>query len=121
VREDYHRIVYAETLEAAQKARAAFLLKWKRQCPGAAASLEEAGEELLTFFQFPASQWVSLRTTNAIERTQLEFRRRVKTQAALPNEGAVLRVFFGLWISGQMKMHRIRGYGDIQGTEKAAA
>ena len=30
VREDYHRIVYAETLEAAQKARAAFLLKWKR-------------------------------------------------------------------------------------------
>jgi len=121
VREDYHRIVYAETLEAAQKARAAFLLKWKKQCPGAAASLEEAGEELLTFFQFPASQWVSLRTTNAIERMQLEFRRRVKTQAALPNEGAVLRVFFGLWVSGQMKLRRIRGYRDIRGTEKEAA
>jgi transposase-like protein len=119
--EDYHPIVYAETLEAAQKARAAFLLKWKRQCPGAAASLEEAGEELLTFFQFPASQWVSLRTTNAIERMQLEFRRRVKTQAALPNEGAVLRVFFGLWVSGQMKLRRIRGYRDILGTEKEAA
>ena len=28
VREDYHRIVYAETLAAAQKAREAFLLKW---------------------------------------------------------------------------------------------
>jgi hypothetical protein len=38
----------------------------------------------------------------------------VKTQAALPNEGAVLRVFFGLWISGQMKLH-------IRGKEKAAA
>jgi transposase-like protein len=86
-----------------------------------AASLEEAGEELLTFFQFPASQWVSLRTTNAIERMQLEFRRRVKTQAALPNEGAVLRVFFGLWVSGQMKLRRIRGYRDIRGTEKEAA
>src|SRR5215470_3493642 len=97
------------------------LAKWKRQCPGAAASLEEAGEELLTFFQFPASQWVSLRTTNAIERMQLEFRRRVKTQAALPNEGAVLRVFFGLWVSGQMKLRRIRGYRDIRGTEKEAA
>lgn len=120
VREDYHRIVYAETLEAAQKARTAFLLKWKRQCPGAAASLEEAGEELLTFFQFPESQWLSLRTTNAIERMQLEFRRRVKTQAALPSEGAVLRVFFGLWVSGQMKLRRIRGYRDIGGTEKAA-
>jgi putative transposase len=121
VREEYHRIVYAETLEAARKAREAFLLKWKKQCPGVAASLEEAGENLLTFYRFPESQWRSLRTTNAIERMQLEFRRRVKTQAALPNEGAVLRVFFGLWISGQMKLHRINGYRDIGGKEKAAA
>ena len=110
VRKDYHRIVYAETLDTAQKAREAFLGKWKKLCPGVAASLEEAGENLLMFYQFPESQWRSLRTTNAIERMQLEFRRRVKTQAALPNEGAVLRVFFGLWISGQMKLHRINGY-----------
>jgi transposase-like protein len=121
VREEYHGIVYAETLEVARKAREAFLLKWKKQCPGVAASLEEAGENLLTLYRFPESQWRSLRTTNAIERMQLEFRRRVKTQAALPNEGAVLRVFFGLWISGQMKLHRINGYRDIRGKEKAAA
>jgi len=121
VREDYHRMVYAASLEVAQGARQAFLGKWKKLCPGVAASLEEAGENLLTFFRFPESQWRSLRTTNAIERMQLEFRRRVKTQAALPNEGAVLRVFFGLWISGQMKLHRINGYRDIGGTEKAAA
>ncbi|MGH9792864.1 MAG: IS256 family transposase [Candidatus Acidiferrales bacterium] len=121
VREEYHRVVYAETLAAAQKAREGFLLKWKKQCPGVAASLEEAGENLLTFYRFPESQWLSLRTTNAIERMQLEFRRRVKTQAALPNEGAVLRVFFGLWVSGQMKLRRIKGYRDIAGKEKAAA
>lgn len=42
----------------------------------------------------------------------------MKTQAALPNEGAVLRVFFGLWISGQMKLHRINGYRDIGGKRK---
>jgi hypothetical protein len=42
-------------------------------------------------------------------------------QAALPNEGAVLRVFFGLWVSGQMKLRRIKGYRDIGGKEKAAA
>lgn len=121
VREDDHRIVYAETLLAAQNAREAFLGKWKKLCPGVAASLEEAGEELLTFFQFPESQWLSLRTTNAIERMPREFRRRVKTQAALPTEGAVLRVFFGLWVSGQMKLRRIKGYRDIGGKEKVAA
>ncbi len=121
VREDYHRIVYAPHLEAAQKAREAFLTNWRKLCPGVAASLEEAGEELLTFYQFPESQWLSLRTTNSIERMQQEFRRRVKTQAALPSEGAVLRVFFGLWVSGQMKLRRIRGYRDMPGVEKAAA
>lgn len=121
VREDYHRIVYAADLEAAQKAREAFLGKWRKPCPGVAASLEEAGENLLTFYRFPPSQWLSLRTSNAIERMQLEFRRRVKTQAALPNEGSVLRVFFGLWVSGQMKLRRIKGYRDIGEKEKAAA
>ncbi|HVB35253.1 MAG TPA: IS256 family transposase [Patescibacteria group bacterium] len=121
VREDYHRIVYAPSREAAVKAREAFLLKWRKLCPGVAASLEEAGENLLTFFEFPESQWLSLRTTNAIERMQQEFRRRVKTQAALPTEGAVLRVFFGLWISGQIKPRRIKGYRNIGGEEKVSA
>jgi transposase-like protein len=121
VREDYHRVVYAANHEAAQKAREQFLGKWRKLCPAVAASLEEAGEELLTFFQFPESQWLSLRTTNIIERLQQEFRRRVKTQAALPSEGAVLRVFFGLWVSGQMKLRRIKGYRDLGGKEKAAA
>jgi transposase-like protein len=121
VREDYHRIVYAPDRATAESERQRFLVKWKKLCPGVAGSLEEAGEELPTFQQFPESQWLSLRTTNAIERMPLEFRRRVKTQAALPNEGAVLRVFFGLWISGQMKLRRIKGYRDIGGTEKAAA
>jgi putative transposase len=121
VREDYHRIVYAANREAAEEAREAFLGKWKKLCPGVATSLEEAGEELLTFFGFPESQHLSLRTTNAIERMQLEFRRRVKTQAALPSEDAVLRLFFGLWVSGQIKLRRIRGYRDIGGQQEEAA
>jgi hypothetical protein len=50
---------------------------------------------------------------------QQEFRRR--TQAALPSEEAVLRVFFGLWVSGQIKLRRIRGYRDIGGKEEAVA
>jgi putative transposase len=69
------------------------------------------------------SLWIDQRksrTSNAIERMQLEFRRRVKTQAALPNEGSVLRVFFGLWVSGQMKLRRIKGYRDIGGKEQIA-
>jgi transposase-like protein len=39
-----------------------------------AASLEEAGEELLTFYSFPPSPRLALRTTSAIERLQFESR-----------------------------------------------
>src|SRR2546428_2071101 len=115
VPEDYHRMIYAAALGVAQGARQAFLGKWKKLCPGVAASLEEAGENLLTFYRFPESQWRSLRTPNAIQRMQLEVRRRVKTQAGLPNEGAVPPVFFGLWISGQMKLHPLHGSSRTRG------
>src|ERR1700726_2872074 len=65
VREDYHRIVYAETREAAQQAHAAFLLKWKKLCPTVAASLEEAGEQLLTTSSRRASTCRCARRTSS--------------------------------------------------------
>ncbi len=86
-----------------------------------AASLEEAGEELLTFYRFSASQHKSLRTTNAIERFQEEFRRRIKTQASLPSEKAVLEVFLGLFASGQVNMRRIEGWFDLADLPTVAA
>ncbi|MGH9814421.1 MAG: transposase, partial [Candidatus Acidiferrales bacterium] len=119
LREDYHRIVYAEDRAAARRARDAFLRKWSQRCPAVATSLHEAGEELLTFFGFPASQWLSLRTTNAVERLQLEFRRRVKTQGALPSETAALRLLFGLVASGQIRLRRIKGFRDLEEKREA--
>jgi transposase-like protein len=76
-------------------------------------SLDEAGDELLTFYRFPKSQWKVLRTTNVIERLNGEFRRRVKTQASLPTEDSALVLLFSLLASGQVKLRRIDGWQDI--------
>jgi transposase-like protein len=54
-----------------------------------------------------------LRTTNLIERLPLEFRRRIKTQASLPDEGTVLRLFYALYQSGQIHMRRVDGWQQI--------
>jgi putative transposase len=121
VHEDYNRIVYAPNRAAAERARESFLAKWRKPCPSVAASLQEAGEELLTFYRFPASQHKSLRTTNGVERLQEEFRRRVKTQASLPSEKAALLIFFGLFASGQVKMRRIEGWRDLAQAAAVAA
>lgn len=114
VKSDYHRIVYAESLEQATKAYREFISKWKKLAAKVVVSLEEAGEELLTFYRFPKSQWKSLRTTNAIERLNGEFRRRVKTQSSLPDASAAERLLFGLIISGQIQMRRIDGWRDLK-------
>jgi len=111
-RTDSHAIVSAETLNAARHAYRAFLSTWRARAPKVAESLEEAGEDLLTCSRFPRSQGKSLRTTNAIERVNGEFRRRVKTQGALPTAQVAELLLCGLILSGQIRMRRIDGWRD---------
>ncbi len=111
--EDYRRMIYALSREAVEHARVGFVRKWKLRCKAVSASFEEAGDELFTFTAFPLSQWKALRTTNALERINEEFRRRTKTQASLPSEEAVLLLLFGLLRSGQVALRRLVGWQDL--------
>ncbi|HWO90347.1 MAG TPA: transposase [Methylomirabilota bacterium] len=113
IRDDFHRIVYAATADAARAAYTAFERTWAKRCPGVVTSLREGGDELLTFFRFPKAQWKTLRTANVIERLHEEFRRRVKTQGSLPSEDAALVLLFSLVASGQIKLRRIDGWRKI--------
>ena len=110
--EDYRRMIYAESRAAAEQARSGSCANGG--CTARPTlSFEEAGDELFTFTAFPVSQWKALRTTNALERINEEFRRRTKTQASLPNEEAVLLLLFGLLRSGQVKLRRLVGWHDL--------
>lgn len=121
LRQDYREIVYAEHERGARRAWLRFTSKWKRLCPAVVESLEEAGEELLTFYRFPESQWKSLRTTNIVERVIEEFRRRVKTQAVLPSQDSALLLLYGLVASGQLRFRKLDGYQDLDRVGTAAA
>jgi putative transposase len=88
--EDDRDMIYADTAAEIEKRRKAFLRKWRLKCRAVADSLEEAGERLSTFTRLDPSQWKSARTTNAIERLNGEFRRRIKTQTVLPCADAAL-------------------------------
>lgn len=118
--EDYRRMIYAETRTTVDQARARFLKKWRMRCPAVIECLEEAGEDLFTFLRFPKLQWKALRTTNALERINEEFRRRTKTQARLPSQDAVLLLLFGLMRSGQIRLRRLDGWQDMPAVKEAA-
>jgi putative transposase len=113
LREDFHRIVYAASGDAGRTAYSAFERKWAKRCPGVVRSLQDGGQELLTFVAFPKGQWKTLRTTNVIERLNEEFRRRVKTQGSLPTEDAAVTLLFSLVASGQIQLRRIDGWRKI--------
>jgi len=114
IKADYHSIVYAESEAKARAAWRRFEKKWEKVCPSAVRSLNEGGDELLTFYRWPSSMWKSLRTTNCIERMNGEFRRRVKTQGSLPNSEAGLKLLFGLFACGLISMQRVHGHRDLQ-------
>jgi putative transposase len=117
--EDYRRMIYADSRALVDQARARFVRKWRLRCPGVVECLEEAGDDLFTYLRFPKSQWKALRTTNALERINEEFRRRTKTQASLPGQDAVLLLLFGLLRSGQVKLRKIDGWHEMTQTKAA--
>ena len=83
------------------------------QPPAVVRSLEEAGNQLLTFYEFPRAMWKSIRTTNALENLNREFRRRTKTQASFSCEESAVALLFGLIASGQIQLRRVDGYQGL--------
>jgi transposase-like protein len=114
MKRDYDRIIHAKDGLAARGAYEEFRRKWSTLCPATARSLEEAGMELLTFYEFPRSLWKSLRTTNALENLNREFRRRTKTQGSFGTEDAALTLLYGLVAFGQIAMRRIDGHRELK-------
>ena len=106
-------MIYAKTAKEVDAKRKAFLRKWRLKCRAVADSLEEAGDRLFTFTRLDPSQWKSARTTNAIERLNEEFRRRIKTQCMLPCAETACMLFWALLASGQITLRKVDGWQSL--------
>ncbi|MBS0311924.1 MAG: IS256 family transposase [Proteobacteria bacterium] len=111
---DYTDMIYAKTAAEVRDKRKAFLRKWKLKCRAVADSLEEAGDRLFTFLRYPEAQWRSIRTSNAIERLNEEFRRRIKTQCVMPSGQTVCMLFWALLASGQITLRKVDGWQTLR-------
>jgi len=88
VADDLRSIFYASTKEKAVGFFSQFKERWEKGLPSAVKCLENSLDACLTFFSaksgsdyvgnFPEEEWISLRTTNIIERLNKEFKRRTK-------------------------------------------
>jgi len=103
VADDIRSIFYASCRKKALEYFAIFQNKWQETFPSATNCLERSIDSCLTFFSFPEEEWISLRTTNIIERLNKEFRRRTRPMEILAGEAACYRIL--AFISLKMEMH----------------
>jgi len=81
-------IFYAPNRKKAIENYKAFVNEYRETIPSAVDCLSRSIKSCLTFFSFPEHEWVSLRTTNAIERVNKEFKRRTKPMEILAGENS---------------------------------
>ena len=105
VADDLRSIFYASSKKKAMEFFGLFKEKWEKELPSAVKCLENSIDACLTFFICPEEEWISLRTTNIIERLNKEFKRRTKPMEIVAGESACYMLL--AFISLKMEMHWI--------------
>ena len=103
VADDIRSIFYASSREKALEFSTRFTEHWQKDVPSAVKCLHNSLDSCLTFFDFPEEEWISLRTTNVIERLNKEFKRRTKPMEIVAGENACYTLL--AFISIKMEIH----------------
>ena len=103
VADDIRDIFYASSRKKAMGFYREFVKKWPKDIPSAVQCLRNAIGSCLTYLDFPKEEWISLRTTNLIERLNKEYKRRTKPMEIVAGENACTMLL--AFISLKMECH----------------
>lgn len=105
-----HDIWQAPTRAEAEKAFDTFIKTYEPKYPKVAQCLLKDHEELMTFYDFPAKHWQSLRTSNPIESTFATIRHRTKRSKRCLSRDGMLHMMFKLGMCAEEKWRKLRGF-----------
>lgn len=88
VADDMRSVFYADTKKKALGFFDEFKQKYEKDIPSAVRCLQASLESTLCYLSFPKDEWISLRTTNPIERLNKEFKRRTKSMEIVAGEAS---------------------------------
>lgn len=109
-KQSLHAIWQAETKADADNAFDLFIKTYEPKYPKATHCLQKDREELMTFYDFPAKHWQSLRTSNPIESTFGTIRHRTKRSKGCLSRDGMLHMTFKLGLCAQQNWRRLRGF-----------
>lgn len=90
--------------------------KWSRISPDTVHCLEKDLSDMLNFFDYPKEHRKKIRTTNAIERSFREVRRRVRTMNCFTNAASCDRIIFAIFnhLNKHWKEHPFRRFNQLE-------
>jgi putative transposase len=88
VADDMRSVFYSDSKKKALSFFNEFKEKYDKDIPSAVKCLESSLESTLSYLSFPKEEWISLRTTNPIERLNKEFKRRTKSMEIVAGEAS---------------------------------
>lgn len=113
VKKALNRISHASNHRRATQAYWRFASRWRKAYPHAVACLEKDLDQLLSFFAIKNSKlWSRLRTTNLIERSFREVRRRTRPMGVMANTQSLQRIVFAVFhhLNQNWTMHPIKEF-----------
>lgn len=108
-----HQIWQAETREQAHTAFDQFVATYEAKYPKATNCLLKDRDTLLTFYDFPATHWQHLRTTNPIESTFATIRHRTARTKGCVTRDTMLHMMFKLGQCAEKNWRRLRGFAYL--------
>ena len=109
-----HEIFLAETKEVAKEQVEAFQREYSDRYPKAVASLLRDEEKLLTYYDFPAAHWQTIRSTNVIESAFATVRLRQRVTKGAGSRARGLAMAHQLLAMAQKRWRRIRSPHLVQ-------
>lgn len=121
VKKGLNCIFYAACLDDGRDEAKQFLSRYGREFPTACETLASHLEECLTFYRFPERHWKHIRTSNVIERSFKEVKRRTKVVGRFPNETSALVMVFSILDEERLMWQKVRMTSeDIAWIEEAS-
>jgi len=107
------QVFYAESYEQGLRRGRELIAQFKDNYTSAMECLKDDLEECLTYLKFPEAHWRAIRTTNMLERTFGEGRRRTKVIPRFPTESSGLRLLYASLITASRSWHGVKMTPDI--------
>ena len=119
--QDLRRVYKASSKAEAERALEAVLEKWGKKYSSVKRTLLSLRDDLLNFYDFPQELWVSIYTTNPIERVIQELKRRFRPVVLLPNQEAAEKLAYlvCLRVNERFQKRRLRRWVGWEVTQKS--